>query len=214
MPITVLIADDHPVVREGLRTLLAEEADIRIVGEAADGEEAVRIATREEPHVVLMDLVMPLVDGVTATRMLRDAGVRSRVLVLTSFADDARVRDVIQAGAAGYVLKDVQQPELMRAIRAVAAGQPALHSDVQRRLLQHVTGTETPSVEETLTGRERTVLGLIAQGRSNKQIAAALQLSETTVRWYVSAILQKLGVDRRTEAALYAVRHGLADKAH
>jgi DNA-binding NarL/FixJ family response regulator len=211
--ISVLIVDDHPVVREGLHMLLSEEPDIEVVGEAADGDEAVRVAKRTQPDVVLMDLVMPEMDGVAATRSLRNTGVRSRVLVLTSFAEDDRVRDAIQAGAVGYLLKDVRRPELLRAIRAAADGQPTLHPDVQRRLMQRVAAPVEQSALDNLTDREREVLRLLAQGYSNKQIAGQLHLSEGTVKWYVSAILTKLDVDDRTQAALYAVKHGIAQKA-
>lgn len=211
MPITILIVDDHPVVREGLRMLLGEEPDIEIVGEAADGEHAVTLAIRHQPDVVLMDLVMPEMDGVAATQALQQAQVRSRVVVLTSFADDTRVRDVIQAGAVGYVLKDVRRPELLHAIRTAAAGQPALHAAVQRRLMQQLTTPAQQSALDTLTGREREVLHLVADGCSNKQIAGQLHLSEGTVKWYVSAILAKLGVADRTQAALYAVKHGMGN---
>jgi DNA-binding NarL/FixJ family response regulator len=212
MSIRVVIVDDHPVVREGLAMLLAEEADIAVVGQAADGDEAIALATRLQPDVVVMDLVMPTVDGVAATRSLSAAGVPSRVLVLTSFAEDDRVRDALQAGAVGYLLKDVRQPELLRAIRDAAAGTLALHPDVQRRLMAQLLAPVQPAALD-LTAREQEVLALVAQGRSNKQIAAHLHLSEGTVKWYVSAILGKLGVQDRTQAALYAVKHGLAQEA-
>jgi DNA-binding NarL/FixJ family response regulator len=140
---------------------------------------------------------------------LRERGVPSRVLVLTSFAEDDRVRDALQAGAVGYLLKDVRQPELLRAIRDAAAGVPVLHPDVQRRLMAQIVAPPTQSAASDLTAREHEVLDFLAQGRSNKQIAAALHLSEGTVKWYVSAILGKLGVQDRTQAALYAVKHGV-----
>lgn len=212
MNIRIVIVDDHPVVREGLAMLLAEEADMVVVGQAADGDEAIALATRLQPDVVIMDLVMPTLDGVAATRGLRAAGVPSRVLVLTSFAEDDRVRDALQAGAVGYLLKDVRQPELLRAIRDAAAGTPTLHPDVQRRLMAQMIKPEQNAAFD-LTAREGEVLALVAQGCSNKQIAAQLHLSEGTVKWYVSAILGKLGVQDRTQAALYAVKHGLVHEA-
>jgi DNA-binding NarL/FixJ family response regulator len=212
MSVRVVIVDDHPVVREGLAMLLAEEADIEVVGQAADGHEAIALATDLKPDVIVMDLMMPTMDGVTATRGLRAAGVPSRVLVLTSFAEDARIRDALQAGAVGYLLKDVRQPELLRAIRDAAAGALTLHPDVQRRLMEQMIAP-APSAAFDLTAREQEVLGLLAHGRSNKQIAAQLHLSEGTVKWYISAILGKLGVQDRTQAALYAVKHGLAHEA-
>ena len=212
MNIRVVIVDDHPVVREGLAMLLAEEGDIQVVGQAADGDEAITLAQRVQPDVIIMDLMMPTMDGVAATRGLRAANLRSRVLVLTSFAEDDRVRDALQAGAVGYLLKDVRQPELLRAIRDAAVGAPVLHPDVQRRLMAQMIAP-SPGPASDLTAREQEVLGLVAHGHSNKQIAAQLHLSEGTVKWYVSAILGKLGVQDRTQAALYAVKHGLAQVA-
>lgn len=212
MSVRVIIVDDHPVVREGLAMLLAEEPDIEVVGQAADGDEAIALATRVQPDVVVMDLMMPALDGVAATRGLRAAGVSSNVLVLTSFAEDARIRDALQAGAVGYLLKDVRQPELLRAIRAAAAGTLTLHPDVQRHLMEQVIAP-APNAALDLTAREQDVLGLLAHGHSNKQIAAQLHLSEGTVKWYISAILSKLHVQDRTQAALYAVKHGLAQEA-
>ncbi len=212
MNIRVVIVDDHPVVREGLAMLLAEEGDIQVVGQAADGDEAIALAQRVQPDVIIMDLMMPTMDGVAATRGLRAAGVPSRVLVLTSFAEDARIRDALQAGAVGYLLKDVRQPELLRAIRDAAAGAPTLHPDVQRRLMAQLIAP-APHITVDLTAREQEVLGLLAHGHSNKQIAAQLHLSEGTVKWYISAILGKLGVHDRTQAALYAVKHGLVHEA-
>ena len=208
--IRILIADDHKVVREGLRAFLSEEPDMEIVGEAANGREAAALAAILRPAVVLMDLVMPEVGGVEATRMVRDVSPESHVLILTSFTEDQQVRDAIAAGASGYLLKDVLQEDLLRAIRDAAQGRPTLHPDVQRQLMRQVntSGTQTPLDE--LTPRERDVLALIGRGRSNKEIAAALHLTEGTVKGYVSAILVKLNVDDRTQAALTAVRHGLA----
>ncbi len=208
-PIRVLLVDDHAIVREGLQTVLAEEPDVTVVGEAATGAEAVTLAAALRPDVVLMDLAMPGMDGIEATARIRDAGATSRVLVLTSFADDGRVREAIRAGAVGYLLKDVLKPELLRAIHATARDEPTLHPEAQRRLIRQVVAPPAaPFVD--LTARERDVLRLIAGGRCNKEIAATLHLTEGTVKGYVSAILDKLGLADRTQAALYAVKHGLA----
>jgi NarL family two-component system response regulator LiaR len=217
MPISdatrVLIVDDHAIVREGLRTLLSEESDVEVVGEAANGDEAVALAAALLPDVVLMDLVLPGVDGIEATRRIRGGGLPSQVLVLTSFADDQRVREAVQAGAIGYLLKDVLKLELLQAIRAAARGLPALHPVAQQHLLRQVAAPPQPSPLESLTLREREVLRLLAGGRSNRQIAAALFLTEGTVKGYVSVILSKLGVADRTQAALLAIKHGLAPLA-
>jgi DNA-binding NarL/FixJ family response regulator len=208
--IRVMIVDDHAIVREGLRTLLSEEPGLEVAGEATDGSEAVAAATELQPDVVLMDLVMPEVDGIEATRRLRDAGLPCRVIVLTSFADDRRVRDALQAGAIGYLLKDVLRPELVQAIRSASQGLPALHPVAQQHLIRHVAAPPAPSLVEDLTEREHEVLRLITRGQNNRDIARALHLTEGTVKGYVSIILGKLGVDDRTQAALYALKHGLA----
>jgi DNA-binding NarL/FixJ family response regulator len=217
-PVRVLIADDHPLVREGLRTFLAE--DVAVVGEASDGEEAVRLALELQPDVLLMDLRMPHVDGVEATRRLRDAGAACRVLILTSFSEEPRVGDAVRAGAVGYLLKDLGRADLLRAVHDAARGVPTLHPSAQEQLLRDVAGggsgaaapaaaTDAPRV--TLTRREREVLQLVARGESNKRVAAALGLSEGTVKSYLSGVFEKLGVGDRTQAALWAVRHGLAE---
>lgn len=208
-PIRVLIVDDHEIVREGLRTLFLDEAEIRVVGEAASGEEAVASATTLRPDVVLMDLVLPGAGGVAAIRRLREQSPASQILVLTSFAGDRDVDEALRAGAIGYLLKDVSRADLIRAIHDVQRGRPSLHADVQRRLLHTITGPVARSAIADLTDRERKVLELIAHGKSNKTIAADLSLSEGTVKGYVSAIFDKLGVEDRTQAALYAVKHGL-----
>lgn len=208
-PIRVLIVDDHEIVREGLTTLLAEEAGIEIVGQATNGREALALAAELAPDVVLLDLVMPEMDGIETIRRLRRASPACQVLVLTSFAGDQRVHNAIEAGAIGYFLKDVLKADLLRAIQSAAAGEPALHPEVQRALIRQVTGASQTARLDELTERERDVLRLIANGRSNKEIAAALHLTEGTVKGYVSAILAKLEVADRTQAALYAVKHGL-----
>jgi DNA-binding NarL/FixJ family response regulator len=200
--IRVLIADDHAVVRQGLRTFLDLQEDIEVVGEAADGAEAVALAERLAPDVVLMDLVMPGVDGVEAIRRLRERAPATRAVVLSSFIDDDRLFPVVRAGAAGYLLKDVQPAELVDAIRTVHGGGALLHPQVAARLLAEVAG-------DPLTPREREVLSLVGRGMANKVIARELGLAEKTVKAHVSSILAKLGVADRTQAALYAVREGL-----
>lgn len=208
-PVKVMIVDDHAIVREGLTMLLKEEADIEVVGEARNGVEALTRIGHLKPNVVLMDLVMPEMDGIAATIQIRQKHQNCQVLVLTSFAEDQRVPDAIQAGAIGYLLKDVLKADLLRAIHAAARGEPTLHPEAQRQLMQQVITPASPNLLETLTGREMDVLRLIAQGYSNKEIAGALHLTEGTVKGYVSTILGKLQVADRTQAALYAVKHGV-----
>src|SRR5919202_421638 len=208
-PIRVLIVDDHGVVREGLRAYLELEPDIEVVGEARDGQEAARRAQELKPDVVLMDLVMPTVDGVEATALIKRQRPETHVIVLTSFVDDARVLPAIKAGATSYLLKDVAASDLARAIRGARAGQAQLHPEVARRLMQTVTTPRKPEAAAQLTEREHEVLRLLAPGRSNKEIARSLVVSERTVKGHVSNILGKLGLQDRTQAALYAVRHGL-----
>ena len=209
-PIRVLIVDDHEIVREGLGTLLAEEATLTVVGQAANGAEAVALAVNLRPDVILMDLVMPELDGIQATRRIRAAGLPCQILVLTSFADDQKVREAIEAGAIGYLLKDVLKADLFRAIHTAAQGKPALHPEAQSYLMRQVSAPPPQTSPTHLTERELDVLRLIAQGQSNKEIATTLHLTEGTVKGYVSAILAKLGVADRTQAALHAVKHGLA----
>jgi DNA-binding NarL/FixJ family response regulator len=202
--IRVVIADDHAVVRQGLRTFLDLQEDIEVVGEAADGAEAVEQAERRRADVVLVDLVMPGVDGLEALRKLRERVPAARAIVLSSFIDDEKLFPAVRAGAAGYLLKDVQPQELVAAIRTVHEGGALLHPKVASRLLEEMTS-------DPLTPREREVLGLIGRGMANKVIARELDLSEKTVKAHVSNILAKLGVTDRTQAALYAVRAGLVD---
>lgn len=207
-PVRVVIADDHQVVREGLQMILADsDGEIVVVGEASDGEEAVRVTTALKPDVVLMDLSMPRVDGLEATRRLREAGIESRVLILTSFAEGEGVRDAVRAGVTGYLMKDVLKSELLAAIRLAADGVPTLHPRAQQHLMRGIAQPETPSPFGALTPRERDVLALLARGESNKRIAATLNLSIGTVKGYVSAIFEKLGVEDRTQAALLAAKH-------
>jgi NarL family two-component system response regulator LiaR len=209
-PIRVLIVDDHEVVREGLELFLTEKSgEIQVVGQASDGDEAVRMAATLAPDVILMDLMMPRVDGIEATRRLRDAGSKSRVLVLTTYTEDDQVRNAIQAGAIGYLLKDVDRADLVSAIRAAAEGRTTLHPEAQQKLMRQLSTPAPASPLAVLTDRELDVLRLIARGKSNKAIASTLKLSVGTVKGYVSAILAKLGVADRTQAALFAVRHGV-----
>ena len=212
MTIRVLIADDHAVVRQGLRTFLDLQADVEVVGEAADGEAALALAEREAPDVVLMDLVMPGTDGVAAIRRLAAVAPGARAIALTSFGDDERVFPAIRAGAAGYLLKDVEPAELVRAIRDVHAGQSVLAPPIAARVMEELAhGGADPGGRDELTPREREVLVLIARGRPNKLIARELGVSEKTVKTHVSHVLAKLGVTARTQAALLAVRRGMVD---
>lgn len=210
-PIRVLIVDDHEVVREGLRLFLTEEDEIEVVGLASDGSHALKMAADLKPDVILMDLVMPELDGIETIRRLRAAGSTSRVLILTTFVDKSRVRDAIEAGAVGYLLKDVGRADLLAAIRAAGRNTPTLHPVAQQYLMQQVTAPATSSPLDVLTPRELEVLKLITDGQSNKAIARKLDLSIGTVKGHVSAILTKLEVTSRTQAALLAVDHGLQD---
>lgn len=210
--IRVLIADDHAVVRQGLRTFLELQDEIEVAGEAANGAEALREIERLEPDVVLMDLVMPGVDGVEAIREIRERGLATRVIVLTTFADDDKLFPAVRAGAAGYLLKDVEPAELVSAIRAVHEGRAPVDPAVAGRLLEDVAERRDDRAG-SLTAREREVLALIAGGRPNKVIARELGVSEKTVKTHVSNILGKLGLADRTQAALYAVRAGLVPRA-
>jgi DNA-binding NarL/FixJ family response regulator len=210
-PIRVLLVDDHAVVREGLRNFLALQDGLEIVGEASDGAEAIEQAQRLEPDVILMDLVMPGLDGIGAMRQLRVRSPGSRVIVLTSFLEDERVLPAIQAGAAGYLLKNVTPAELARAIRAAHAGEAIIDPTAAARLVHAIADNARSRIEqpERLTRRERDVLELIARGHSNKRIALDLGISEKTVKTHVGHLLAKLGVSDRTQAALMAVEEGL-----
>src|SRR5687768_2870642 len=206
MPIRILIADDHAVVRQGLKMFLGLDDDFDIVGEAANGAEAVDLARQLAPDVVLMDLLMPVMDGIAAIGAIRRELPDIEVIALTSVLDDSSVIGAVRAGAIGYLLKDTEADDLCRAIKAAAAGQVQLSPKAAARLMREVRAPDSP---ETLTEREVDVLRLLAQGQANKQIAGNLRIGEKTVKTHVSNILAKLGVPSRTQAALYAVRIGL-----
>ncbi len=206
--IRVLVVDDHAVVREGLRTFLRLQEGIEVVGEAGDGLSAVDEARRLGPDVVLMDLVMPGVGGVEAMQLIRAERPKTRVVVLTSFGDEEQLLPAVRGGAAGYLLKSAEPREVVRAIRAAHAGEAVIDPKAAGRLLDALA--ESPGPAPTLTPREREVLVLIGRGLANKRIALELGLSEKTVKAHVGRILGKLGVADRTQAALYAVREGLA----
>jgi len=212
-PIRVFLVDDHRVVRSGVSAYLEQVEDIEVIGEAGDGQQALdRIAQMEPgenlPDVVLMDLMMPVMDGITATRQIKSRWPVIEVVALTSFVEETKVRGALEAGAAGYLLKDADADEVALAIRAAVAGQMHLDPIVARLLADSVRGPRRP--EASLTPREREVLTLVAEGASNRQIARSLVVSERTARTHVSAILTKLGLVSRTQAALWAVREGLA----
>jgi NarL family two-component system response regulator LiaR len=210
-PIRVLIADDHAIVRKGIRALLSVKPDIEVVGEASDGAETVAQAQALCPDVILMDLVMPEMDGIEATRQIVGQQPGVRILVLTSFAADDKVFPAIKAGALGYLLKDSGPDDLVQAIHQVYRGEPALEPSIARKVLLELSQPpKEPLTPEPLTGRELEVLRLVARGRSNRQIAEQLVITEMTVRTHVSNILSKLHLASRTQAALYALREGLA----
>lgn len=204
--IRILIVDDHVVVRQGLRIFLGLDPDLEIVAEAADGAEAVALARQHRPDVVLMDLLMPVMSGVEATATIRRELPDTEVLALTSVIEDTAVVEALRAGAIGYLLKNTDAPQLRRAVKAAANGQVQLSPQVAAQLVTEMRALHTA---EQLTEREWSVLRLLARGQSNKGIAHALQISETTVKTHVKNVLGKLGVPSRTQAALYAVRVGL-----
>jgi NarL family two-component system response regulator LiaR len=212
--IKVLIVDDHQVVRQGLRTFLELQDDVLVVGEAGDGETAVDMVRRLNPNVVLMDLVMPRLDGISATRQVKSLGTGVKVIALTSFTEDDKVFPAIQAGASSYLLKDVSPDDLVEAIRAVHRGEARLHPDIARKLMEQVVQQASPlrqSQFEDLTEREREVINLVAKGRSNQEIANELVISEKTVKTHVSNILGKLQLEDRTQLAIYAIKKGLVN---
>lgn len=209
MPIRILIVDDHSVVRQGLQMFLALDPEIQVVGDVSHGAEAVEFVKKVKPDVVLMDLLMPVMDGIEATKIIRKDYPETEVIALTSVLEDNTVVGAIRAGAIGYLLKDTEADELVRAIKAAAAGQVQLSPKAAERLMREVRAPESP---EKLTDRETDVLRLLAEGKANKEIARQLTISETTVKTHVSNILMKLDVPSRTQAALYAVKIGLVSE--
>lgn len=209
-PIRVLIVDDHAMVREGLRTLLGDEAAIEIVGEADSAERALHLVDETAPDIVLMDVILPGMSGVEAAASIKASGGATKVVLLTSaLGDELHLQEAIDAGVMGYLLKDVSKGELLWSIQSAYRNAPVFHPAVQKQLLRRARGEQLP--HEKLTTRELDILKEIASGKSNKAIAYDLNLTEGTVKGYVSVVLSKLGVDDRTQAALYAVKHGLAE---
>lgn len=204
--IRVLVADDHPMLREGLVAVLSTQPDFEVVGEAADGEEVVRLARRLEPDVILLDLEMPNTDGVAALERLKESGAEARTVVFTAYDTDERIVGALRAGAKGYLLKGASRQEIFEAIRTVHSGGSLLGSSVTNTLLRHVERDEGP---DALTPRELEVLRLVAEGLSNREAAARLFVTERTVKFHVSSLLHKLGAGNRTEAVRVAVRRGL-----
>ncbi|MGN6361702.1 MAG: response regulator [Thermomicrobiales bacterium] len=209
-PIRVMIVDDHAVVRQGLRTFLDLQDDLLVAGEASDGADAVQRVDELAPDVILMDLIMPRLDGIEAVRRIKRARPKTQILVLTSFGDDQKVFAAIRAGAIGFLLKDVSPQDLAAAIFAAHRGEATLSPGIATRLMQELaTGGQPAADEHALTERERAVLALIAQGRSNRQISDDLAISEKTVKTHVSNILTKLHLEDRTQAAIFALKEGL-----
>lgn len=214
MSIRLLLADDHAMVRKGLQVFLSTQPDMELVGEAASGQEVLEKTAALQPDIILMDLNMPILTGMEATKQLKLTHPDVKVIVLTSFSDQDHVLPAIRAGARGYLLKDVEPEELVRAIRRVHQGQVELHPEVAGQLMNHVADPEGADVSNSdklleLTRREKDVLKLIASGRSNKEIGEALFITEKTVKTHVSHLLDKLGLTDRTQAAIYAVKHGI-----
>ena len=219
--IGVLLVDDHAVVRQGLRMFIEMQNDMEVVGEGSNGAEAVELSARLNPDVILLDLLMPEMDGVEATRKILECNPHSRVLILTSFGEDDKVFPAIRAGAQGYLLKDIQPRDLVQAIRETYQGKAQLHPDIARRLMMAVSGdvpvkvakpASLPKELQGLTEREREVLELIARGLTNREIAEKMVISEKTVKTHVSNLLDKLDLEDRTRAAIWALKHGLGSK--
>lgn len=211
MPIRILVVDDHAVVRQGLRIFLGLDEDLHIVGEASDGAEAIRLCHELRPDVVLMDLLLPGVDGIAATSTIRRELPDTEVIAMTSVVEYKSVVGALQAGAIGYLLKDTEAPDLCKAIRAAAAGQVQIAPTMAGKLLREMV---EPQTAEPLTARELDVLSLLAQGYANKEIGNALQVGVPTVKKHVTSILAKLGLASRTQAVLYAVRRGIVSSSH
>lgn len=210
--IRILIVDDHEVVREGLRGFLKSQPEFHVAGEAENGVEAVRLARSLIPDVILMDVVMPVMDGITATKHIINENPSARILVLTSFAEDDKVFPAVKAGALGYLLKDSSPSDLLEAIRQVSLGESVLHPSIARKVLKEINrSSESKQEDEQLTPREIEVLRLVAEGMTNQNIAAQLSLSEWTVRTHLRSIMAKLNLVNRTQAALYALREGLVE---
>lgn len=210
-PITVIIVDDHEVVRQGVRAFLDAQAGLTVLGEAGSGNEAVKLAEESVPDVVLMDLIMPGMDGVEATRRIKNISPRTQIVILTSYHDDEHIFPALQAGAISYVLKDVKMDQLADAVKRAAVGEATLHPRVAARIIQELHGTPRDEINPftELTDREMEVLKLIARGSSNSEIAAELVISEHTVKGHVSNILSKLHLADRTQAAVYAWQKGV-----
>jgi NarL family two-component system response regulator LiaR len=209
--ISVLIVDDHDVVRQGLQTFLDLMDDIEVVGQANNGVEAIEQTRRLNPDIVLMDLMMPKMDGMEATRRISNLNTSTKIIVLSSFSDDSKVFSAIKAGASGYLLKNISSAELADAIRAVYKGDPQLHPEIAKKLMNQFVSLKgnTETVSKDLTPRELEVLQLIAEGMNNTELAEALFISETTAKTHVHNILSKLNLADRTQAAIYAFKHGL-----
>jgi two-component system, NarL family, response regulator LiaR len=214
-PIKVMVVDDHAIVRQGLRYYLSMQMDMEVVGESSDGQEAVDQAARLKPDVVLMDMIMPVMNGIEATERLKRSLPSAKVIMLTTFSDQEQVVSAIRAGAQGYLLKDTDPVDIAEAIRGVQDGRPQLHPSVTTQLMAHLAAPQPEAAPEArvdaLTAREVDVLRLIAKGYSNKEIAAACDITEKTAKTHVSHILGKLGLADRTQAALFAVKQGIAE---
>ena len=213
--IRLMVVDDHEVVRSGLKAILEPEADLKVVGEASSATEAVQRVSGLDPHVVLMDVRMEGMSGIEACRLIKSAHPQVNVLMLTSFSEDEAVTSAIMAGASGYLLKNVGRADLLSAIRAVASGQSLLDPSVTRKVMERLvklTAKEEQRATEDLSSREAEVLALVAKGLTNKEIAESLVISENTARNHVSRILEKLGLSRRSEAAVFAAQHGLLEE--
>ena len=213
MPTRVLLVDDHELVRQGIAAMLHSASDLQVVGEARSGREALEVARRELPDVVLMDVKMPDMDGLEATRKIKEERARTAVIMLTMHDNPSYLRDAVRAGAAGYLLKDVSKDELVDAIRQVATGGAFIESQMLRGMLSEMKPASGPAsgAGKNLTKREREILALVAEGMSNREIADRLVLSPETVKSHVAAILEKLNVSDRTQAAIFAVRNGLVE---